>query len=269
MAADKKSFILYSDNYGLIKQLPDDVAGRLLKHIFAYVNDENPISDDLLLNIAFEGIKMQLKRDLKKYETSKEEKSNGGKMGNLKRWNPDLYQKVLKKEMSLIDAEIIALSRKASHTDDMRSHTIASVAVNVNDNVSVNVNDNVSVNDILLEKESKNNISAFNFKKALIDYGFKKELVEDWLKVRKTKKATNTETAFKSFIKEIESRSCDINEMLQIAVTNSWSGFKFKWVENLKTTNNAGPKSNTEIFEQSVSGEAARSFNYSSLNSQR
>ena len=75
MAQDKKSFILYSDSQGLINQLPDDVAGRLLKHIYAYVNDENPITDELLLNIAFEPIKMQFKRDLKKWEESKDSKS--------------------------------------------------------------------------------------------------------------------------------------------------------------------------------------------------
>lgn len=86
--------------------------------------------------------------------------------------------------------------------------------------------------------------NSFDFKKALIDYGFKKEIVEDWLKVRKTKKATNTEIAFNSFIKEIESRSCDINEMLKTSVTNSWSGFKHIWVDNLKnaTTNQQEPK---------------------------
>lgn len=74
---------------------------------------------------------------------------------------------------------------------------------------------------------------TFNFRQELINYGFKPHLVDDWLKVRKTKKATNTETAFKAFISEIESRQCDINEMLQTSVTNSWSGFKHKWVDNL------------------------------------
>lgn len=76
--------------------------------------------------------------------------------------------------------------------------------------------------------------NSFDFRKSLIEYGFKSELVDDWLKVRKTKKATNTKTAFKAFISEIESRQCDINEMLKIAVTGSWSGFKHKWVDNLK-----------------------------------
>ena len=69
----------------------------------------------------------------------------------------------------------------------------------------------------------------------MIEYGFEEDLVDDWLKVRKTKKATNTKTAFKSFISEIESRECNINDMLKTAVTGSWSGFKHKWVDNLKT----------------------------------
>ena len=64
MAENKKSFVLYTDTFGLIKHLPDDVAVRLLKHIYAYVNDENPITDELLVNVAFEPIKAQLKRDL-------------------------------------------------------------------------------------------------------------------------------------------------------------------------------------------------------------
>lgn len=78
MAENKKSFVLYSDSYGMIKQLPDDIAGRLFKHIYAFVNDENPTTDEVLLNIAFEPIKMQLKRDLQKWENKKNTFSNAG-----------------------------------------------------------------------------------------------------------------------------------------------------------------------------------------------
>jgi len=90
---------------------------------------------------------------------------------------------------------------------------------------------------------SKQPAKTFDFKQELINYGFKESLVDDWLKVRKTKKATNTQTAFKSFISEIESRECNINEMLQIAVTYSWSGFKHKWVDNfVNNTQYSKPK---------------------------
>jgi len=63
MAKDKKSFVMYCDQQSIFKMLPDEIAGRLIKHILAYVNDENPVTDDLVLQLAFEPIKMQLKRD--------------------------------------------------------------------------------------------------------------------------------------------------------------------------------------------------------------
>ena len=86
MAKDKKSFILYNDQSGVFNQLPDEIAGKLIKHIFAYVNDENPICDDLIINIAFEPIKQSLKRDLKRYEQYIEKQSlNGAKGGRPKK----------------------------------------------------------------------------------------------------------------------------------------------------------------------------------------
>ena len=86
MAKDKKSFVLYCDQQGVFNKLPDEIAGRLIKHIFAYVNDENPPCDDLLLSIAFEPIKTQLKRDLRKYEVYIEkQKENGAKGGRPKK----------------------------------------------------------------------------------------------------------------------------------------------------------------------------------------
>jgi hypothetical protein len=86
MAENKKSFILYTDQSGVFNQLPDEIAGKLIKHIFAYVNDENPISDDLIINIAFEPIKQSLKRDLKRYEQYVEKQAvNGAKGGRPKK----------------------------------------------------------------------------------------------------------------------------------------------------------------------------------------
>ena len=82
MAKDKTSFILYCDQQGLFNKLPDEIAGKLIKHIFAYVNDEDPIASDLLLEIAFEPIKLQLKRDLRKYDDYiDKQRLNGAKGG--------------------------------------------------------------------------------------------------------------------------------------------------------------------------------------------
>lgn len=94
-------------------------------------------------------------------------------------------------------------------------------------------------------KEVKEDLKkiVFNFRKALIEYGFKENLVIDWLKVRKNKKASDTETALNSFIKEIEKRNCDINKILEFIVTKSWSGFKWSWYDTeIEKEKNVAPK---------------------------
>lgn len=134
MAEDKKSFVAYADWKNVFELLDDAEAGKLIKHLLRYVNDENPELDDRMLKIIFEPIKMQLKRDLVKWNGGKEIKSNSGILGNLKRWNNDLYLKVVSKEMTIEQAQIIAKDRTA--TKD-----IANVAVNDNVTVTVNVNE--------------------------------------------------------------------------------------------------------------------------------
>jgi len=118
MAKDKKGFILYADQKELFEQLPDDKAGQLIKFIMKYVNDEDPSTDDLIINLAFTPIKQQLKRDLQKFEQTKVNRSIAGKAGADKRW-----QNVA--------------------NDSKRIPTIAKIADNVN--VNVNVNDKVIV----------------------------------------------------------------------------------------------------------------------------
>lgn len=81
MAEGKKSFIMYCDQRGIFDKLPDEYAGKLIKHIFAYVHDENPETDDLVLTMAFEGIKTALKRDLEKYREFVEKQRLNGKSG--------------------------------------------------------------------------------------------------------------------------------------------------------------------------------------------
>lgn len=242
MAENKKSFVLYTDSKGLIDQLPDEIAGRLFKHIFAYVNDDDPISEELILNIAFEPIKNQLKRDLVKWSNQTEQRRQAG-----------LKSAEIRKRNSTSVNE-----RSFSSTDNVN------VSVSVNDSVSDSVSDNVTDSVILLKKETK---SIFSFERSLLEYGFDKQLVTDWLKVRKTKKATNTETAFKNFIAELEQRTCNINEVLEICVEKSWSGFKWSWIDNLKQTNtfNNGKQERTtrEIFEDAVLSDTAKNFRFS------
>jgi hypothetical protein len=146
MAENKKSFILYADQQSLFFKLPDDIAGQLIKHIFSYVNDEDPVTDNLLLDIAFEPIKLQLKRDLKVWEETKKDKSLSGRIGNLKRWNFDIYTDFKNNKITLEEAEIIAHDRRVSHP-------IANIAVN--DTVNVTVTNNIDSNCSEVAEEEK------------------------------------------------------------------------------------------------------------------
>ena len=78
---EKKSFALYNDMNSTFKLLTDEQAGKLIKHIFLYCNDENPELDELILQLAFEPIKQTLKRDLKKYELRALRSQENGLLG--------------------------------------------------------------------------------------------------------------------------------------------------------------------------------------------
>lgn len=82
MAENKKSFVLYCDLIHTVRKMPKDKVADLFLHILAYVNDENPTTDDMIIDLTFEPIKQQLKRDLKRYEAIVERnRSNGLKGG--------------------------------------------------------------------------------------------------------------------------------------------------------------------------------------------
>ncbi len=85
MAEGKKGFLLYADYQELFEELSDEDAGQLIKHIFKYVNDQSPKTDNKIVKISFIPIKRALKRDLKKYENICERnRLNGSKGGRPK-----------------------------------------------------------------------------------------------------------------------------------------------------------------------------------------
>jgi len=87
-------------------------------------------------------------------------------------------------------------------------------------------------------------LEKFSFKNSMLNYGFDSKLVDEWILVRKNKKATNSETAFKAFIKEVEKKDCNLNDLLAEIISRSWSGFKLEWLNESKLANK--PKTNLE-----------------------
>jgi hypothetical protein len=129
MAEDKKGFVLYADLIHTLGKMPDDKAGELFKHILSYVNDQDPVTDDLIIQLTFEPIKQQLKRDLKKYDEIKLKRSDAGKES----------------------ARLKALKKKQQ--DKLNSTSVESVKQDsTNPTVRDTVNDNVNVNISFIDK---------------------------------------------------------------------------------------------------------------------
>ena len=131
---------MYSDYNELFEELSDKDAGKLIKHIFKYVNDENPESKDPIVKISFIPIKQQLKRDLAKYEDKKKQWSDAGK------------------------ASAEARKLKKDERNQRTSTTVKNVATDltVNDNVTVNVNGTDNVNATVIKK-GKHSFSQSQF----------------------------------------------------------------------------------------------------------
>jgi hypothetical protein len=83
--------------------------------------------------------------------------------------------------------------------------------------------------------------NRFDFKKALMEIGVTEQVAEDWLKVRKEAKASNTETAFKGILREIEKTGLSADECIRVAAENSWRGFKAEWLFNQRKSNSGKP----------------------------
>jgi hypothetical protein len=114
MAENKKSFLLYTDLIHTVSKMPKDKVADLFLTILDYVNDLNPEPGDLVVQVAFEPIKQQLKRDLRKWDKYVQKQQNNGlKGGRPKTQKTQAFSEEPKKA----------------------------------DNVTVNVNDNVSVID--------------------------------------------------------------------------------------------------------------------------
>lgn len=171
---NKKSFLAYSDWKGTFDILPDEIAGKLIKHLFAYVNDENPVSDELIVNAVFEPIKATLKRDLCKWEIKTNEKSYNGRLGNLKRYYPDIYEQVKNELITLEKGEELAKVRKDSQGDSVPSLPIANLA----DSVNVSDSDSDSVNDKINYRAFAHLSISFSEFNKLIEEGFTKEQID-------------------------------------------------------------------------------------------
>lgn len=146
MAENKKSFILYCDLINSIEFLNEDEVGRLFIHILQYVNDMNPQTTDRIIQIAFEPIKQQLKRDLKVWEGVKTVRSENGKLGGIKSGEARKKQKQ-------------ANEANASKPKQKQANEAVTVNVTVTDTVTDTVNEIQNTSFDLFWKQYPNKVA--------------------------------------------------------------------------------------------------------------
>ena len=149
MAQDKKSFVLYTDLIHTVKKMNREDAGELLLHILKYVNDENPETENIIVDLTFEPIKQQFKRDLKSWEKTLEKRSDAGKAS--------------------AEARRLAKLNQQNPTNSTHVESVEQTSTNptVNDTVTVTVNDTVTVipsTIVEVEKEKFDDYDDLDFK---------------------------------------------------------------------------------------------------------
>lgn len=158
---------------------------------------------------------------MKALDELKSKRSIAGRLGNAKRWQHDV------EETMLLEGNIANVSQCDSNA--IANHRYKN---------------RIDKNRIDIEKED-NKLSSkkkFDFKQALIDIGVEESVVDDWIAVRKTKKATQTETAFNKVKNQIDLCYASANDCITLAVERSWAGFKAEWYEK------EFPQQQTQLF---------------------
>ena len=233
---ERDTFVFYKDWLNVIRDLPSEVQLEVYQAIAEYAIYGNLIELKPLAKVAFGFVKQTIDRDTQKYISIKEKRKEAGAKGGRPLKNKYLEESKEKQKNQLVFEK----SKKSK--------------------CPLNVNDNVNVNDISFfakkkqkstrtdfgEEENNQPLNAqketsppvapapppFNFRKAMLSEGFAPELVDEWLKIRKAKKAINTERAFKTFIEQVRKTNQDINTVLSIIVQKQWKGFEAEWLHS-------------------------------------
>lgn len=241
MAENKKSFIAYSNWYEMIKYVPDEIAGRLFKHIFSYVNDEHPETDDWQINALFGQIKVQLKDDLKKWEHQREQRSDAGKKS--------------------AEARATKFNERSNSLNEKARNSTVNVNVNVNDNVINNKEYKKMLLSQIAEADLEEPTKTY-FKVALSFHEmFKKIATEAGGSINQLSKAKGTWIDDIRMMIEIDKISIEnIRRVWHWLQTNDF------WKKNIQSTANLRKQFNKLIIE--VNHERTKA-NHSGLSEQR
>ena len=240
----KETFLFYADWLNVIRDLPSEVQLEVYQAIAEYAIYDNLIELKPLAKVAFGFIKQTIDRDTKKYISISEKRSEAGKKGGRRLKNNELEESNEKQKKQLLSEKSKKSNCLLNDNDNVNDNDISFLEKKKQKSASVDFDKEEKNNQSLsAPKETSPQVSPapppFNFREAMLSAGFAADLTEDWLKIRKTKKAVNSERAFKIFLEQVQRTGRDKNEILALVVQKQWKGFESSWVQSAQQSHNS------------------------------
>lgn len=215
------SFIFYRSFYEAVKKIPKGEREELYEAIFEYaLNGECYTGDNGVAGMVLEFVRPQIDANIQRRMNGMKGAEAGKKGGR-----PIKPQEDPKKT-----------------PNKPQENPKQTPNVNVNDNVEC-LNDNGNVdkekdNTSIIPKEKKEQTAEF--REALINLGVDTDIADEFMLIRKKKKAINTKHAFEMMLAEANKAGITLAEAVKICVDNQWKGFKAEYLQGLRERNSRG-----------------------------
>ena len=239
----KETFLFYADWLNVIRDLPSEVQLEVYQAIAEYAIYGNLIELKPLAKVAFGFVKQTIDRDTQKYISISEKRSEAGKKGGRRLKDNELEESNEKQKKQLLSEKSKKSNCPLNDNDNVNDNDISFLEKKKQKSARVDFDEEEKNNQPLSDpKETSPQGPAvpppFSFKQAMLSEGFAADLTEDWLKIRKAKKAVNSERAFKIFLEQVQRTGRDKNEILALVVQKQWKGFESNWVQSAQQSHN-------------------------------
>ena len=239
----KETFLFYADWLNVIRDLPSEVQLEVYQAIAEYAIYGNLIELKPLAKVAFGFVKQTIDRDTQKYISISEKRSEAGKKGGRRLKDNELEESNEKQKKQLLSEKSKKSNCPLNDNDNVNDNDISFLEKKKQKSASVDFSEEEKNNQPLSDqKETSPRVAAapppFNFRQAMLSAGFAADLTEEWLKIRKAKKAVNSELAFKIFLEQVQRTGQDKNAILALIVQKQWKGFNASWVQSAQQKHN-------------------------------
>ena len=239
----RETFLFYADWLNVIRDLPSEVQLEIYQAITEYAINGNLIELKPLAKVAFGFVKQTIDRDTQKYISISEKRSEAGKRGGRPLKDNELEESNEKQKKQLLSVKSKKSNCPLNDNDNVNDNDFSFFLKKKQKSASVDFEEEKNNQPLSDQKETSPQGSAapppFNFRQAMLSAGFAADLTEDWLRRRKTKKAVNSERAFKIFLEQVQRTGRDKNEILTLVVQKQWKGFEANWVQSAQQSHNS------------------------------